>query len=51
LQKTDYEGPVVTDEADDAQESENHCTVEQISAMVKAGLTEEQIKAACSKVD
>lgn len=51
LQKRDYEGPVVTDEAADAQESENHCTVEQISAMVKAGLSEDQINAACSKAD
>jgi uncharacterized protein (DUF433 family) len=30
---------------------ENHCTVEQIAAMVKAGLSDEQIKAACAETE
>lgn len=48
LAKKGYTGPI--EAADDGEESEgeNQCTVEQIAAMVKAGLSEEQIKAACS---
>ncbi len=49
LNKKGYTGPVVVEDSTKSDEDENHCTIEQISAMVKAGLTEDQIKAACSK--
>jgi hypothetical protein len=47
LKKRGYEGPVAVEEPADSQEPENECTIEQIAAMVKAGMTEAQIKAAC----
>jgi len=47
LQKIGYEGPVAVTDDDGETAKENHCTVEQIAAMVKAGLMEEQIEAAC----
>lgn len=47
LAKQGYKGPTATVDVESTEESENHCTVEQISAMVKAGLSESQIKAAC----
>jgi hypothetical protein len=47
LKKKGYEGPIeVVDDEEDV-ETDNQCTVEQITAMVKAGLSDEQIKAAC----
>ncbi len=48
LAKKGYAGPVVVEDSAAERDEENHCTVEQISAMVRAGLTEEQIKAACN---
>lgn len=48
LAKIDYEPPA--EELDSPAETEaatRSCTVEQITAMVKAGLTDEQVKAAC----
>lgn len=47
LKKRGYEGPVVVDDSTDSQEPEIDCTIEQIAAMIKAGMTESQIKAAC----
>ncbi len=51
LEKRGYTGPVAEEPAAEEEEAANICTVEQIAAMVKAGLTEDQIKAACSKKD
>lgn len=47
LKKKGYEGPIEFVNDGDDVETENQCTVEQITAMVKAGLSDEQIKAAC----
>ncbi len=47
LKKKGYEGPIAVSDDGDETEQENQCTVEQIAAMVKAGLSDEQIKAAC----
>ena len=47
LKKKGYEGPIEVLGAEEEAETENQCTVEQITAMVKAGLSDEQIKAAC----
>jgi hypothetical protein len=49
LEKRGYEGPPAADVHEGSAAEENHCTVEQIAAMVKAGLTEAQIKAACAE--
>jgi hypothetical protein len=49
--KRGYKGPTVVDEPAESQKSANQCTVEQISAMVKAGMTESQIKAACGETN
>lgn len=55
LDKRGYEGPVQPHPSaapqPDPETTENFCTVEQIAAMVKAGLTEDQIKAACAVSD
>ena len=48
LEKKGYKGPVAVEPAAEDEDAASICTVEQIAAMVKAGLTEEQIKAACS---
>ena len=54
LSKRDYQPPdpsvAGAGTGDEAQQS-GTCTVEQITAMVKAGLSEEQIKAACGTQD
>ena len=47
LKKKGYEGPIEVMEEEADAETENLCTVEQITAMVKAGLSDDQIKAAC----
>lgn len=50
LAKKGYEGPIEPTEPQDPNSTlieDSHCTVEQITAMVNAGLTPEQIKAAC----
>jgi len=47
LKKKGYEGPIEVLGDEEEAETENQCTVEQITAMVKAGLSDEQIKAAC----
>lgn len=47
LDKRGYEGPVELEDSPSSEEPEKDCTIEQISAMLKAGMTEEQIKAAC----
>ena len=51
LKNRGYEGPTVADESAESQKAENHCTVKQISAMVKAGMTESQIEAACGETN
>ena len=51
LEKRGYTGPAAAEASGGPQEGENHCTVEQITAMVRAGLTENQIKAACAVGD
>ena len=48
LAKKGYAGPVPVDDNEEDSEDDNQCTVEQIAAMLKAGLSEEQIKAACT---
>ncbi len=47
LGKKGYTGPMAVENDSDETEGNNHCTVEQITAMVKAGLSDEQINAAC----
>jgi len=47
LKKRGYEGPVIAEEPTESEKAENQCTIEQISAMARAGMTEDQIKAAC----
>jgi len=50
LTKRGYEGPIEPVEPVDPSSTlieNSHCTVEQITAMVSAGLSVEQIKAAC----
>lgn len=49
LDKQGYRGPTKVDVPDEAQVTDNTCTVEQITAMSRVGLTDNQIKAACSK--
>jgi len=51
LEKRGYEGPTAVTEPEGPVIDENHCTVEQIAAMVKAGLSDEQIKAACAETE
>jgi len=51
LKKRGYKGPALVDESAESEKAENHCAVEQIAAMVKAGMTESQIKAACGEVN
>jgi len=51
LKKRGYKGPTLVEESAESQKAEIHCTVEQIAAMVKAGMTENQIKAACGEVN
>ena len=48
LAKKGYTGPTVVSDDSEETEGDSQCSVEQIAAMVKAGLTEEQIKAVCS---
>jgi len=47
LKKKGYEGPIAVLDDKEKAETQNQCTVEQITAMAKAGLSDEQIKAAC----
>jgi hypothetical protein len=47
LKKKGYEGPRAVDEPVETKSGDKECSVEQIAAMVKAGMTEDQIKAAC----
>lgn len=50
LAKRGYEGPIESVEPEDPNSTfikDSHCTVEQITAMINAGLAVEQIKAAC----
>ena len=50
LTKRGYEGPIGFVEPEDPNSTmikDSHCSVEQITAMANAGLTVEQIKAAC----
>ncbi len=49
LKKRGYAGPVTPEKPVDTQETENICTVEQITMMIEAGFSKEQIEAACSK--
>lgn len=49
LKKQGYKGPPETKPMDDSQGIANYCTVEQITAMSKAGMTDSQIKAACAE--
>lgn len=47
LDKRGYKGVPPARTLDKSESSENHCTIEQITAMTKAGMTDNQIKAAC----
>jgi len=49
LDKLGYKGPTTVEAPDESQANGNNCTVEQITAMVKAGLTDDQIRAACAE--
>ncbi|HSL16954.1 MAG TPA: hypothetical protein VLB51_03520 [Methylomirabilota bacterium] len=49
LEKRGYQGPVGTKPPVEPAAADSQCSVEQISAMVKAGLTDDQIRAACEK--
>jgi hypothetical protein len=49
LDNQGYTGPPPVDTSAEAETTESHCTVEQITAMSKAGMTDAQIKAACAE--
>ncbi len=49
LDKRGYRGPTNVEDSDGIEVGENHCSIEQITALVKAGLSDEQIEAACSE--
>lgn len=49
LDKRGYKGPTKVADSDETHAGENQCSVEQITAMVQAGLSGEQIEAACNK--
>lgn len=51
LRQQDYTGPPAIDASGEAETAKNSCTVEQITAMSKAGMTNNQIKAACAEQD
>ena len=47
LKKKGYEGPRAVDEPVETKSADQECSIEQIAAMATAGMTEDQIKAAC----
>jgi hypothetical protein len=49
LDKQGYKGPPAAKASGDPIGIANYCTVEQITAMSKAGMTDSQIKAACAE--
>ncbi len=49
LDKRGYKGPPNIQDSDGIDIGENQCSLEQITAMAKAGLSDEQIEAACHK--